>query len=115
MASKQLAAAMEWKAAAKNVMRHYAEATDGSYIEAKETGMVWRYEDADPRLAPLQAKELLDHLATVLASEPVAVRSGYKIVEVIPQVRNDHQTAMPVIFHPIRRARSSSITFLIRA
>ncbi|BAT08185.1 probable alpha,alpha-trehalose-phosphate synthase [UDP-forming] 8 [Oryza sativa Japonica Group] len=85
MASKQLAAAMEWKAAAKNVMRHYAEATDGSYIEAKETGMVWRYEDADPRLAPLQAKELLDHLATVLASEPVAVRSGYKIVEVIPQ------------------------------
>uniref|UniRef100_A0A0E0M1G4 Trehalose 6-phosphate phosphatase n=1 Tax=Oryza punctata TaxID=4537 RepID=A0A0E0M1G4_ORYPU len=85
MASKQLTAATEWKAAAENVMRHYAEATDGSYIETKETGMVWRYEDADPRLAPLQAKELLDHLATVLASEPVAVRSGCQIVEVIPQ------------------------------
>ncbi|KAL5200987.1 hypothetical protein ABZP36_035341 [Zizania latifolia] len=80
-----LASAMEWKLAAENVMRHYAEATDGSYIEAKETGMVWRYEDADPRLAALQAKELLDHLAAVLTSEPVAVRSGYQIVEVIPQ------------------------------
>ncbi|KAG8056827.1 hypothetical protein GUJ93_ZPchr0002g24997 [Zizania palustris] len=80
-----LASAMEWKLAAENVMRHYAEATDGSYIEEKETGMVWRYEDADPRLAALQAKELLDHLAAVLTSEPVAVRSGYQIVEVIPQ------------------------------
>jgi trehalose 6-phosphate synthase/phosphatase len=32
------------------------------------------------------AKELLDHLESVLASEPVVVKSGQHIVEVKPQV-----------------------------
>ena len=34
-----------------------------------------------------QAKELLDHLESVLANEPVVVKSGHHIVEVKPQVR----------------------------
>ena len=67
-------------------MQLYTETTDGSTIEDKETSLVWCYEDADPDFGSCQAKELLDHLESVLANEPVTVKSGQSIVEVKPQV-----------------------------
>lgn len=75
-----------WKQIAEPVMKLYTETTDGSTIEDKETGLVWCYEDADPDFGSCQAKELLDHLESVLANEPVTVKSGQNIVEVKPQV-----------------------------
>ncbi|KAI3800802.1 hypothetical protein L1987_28898 [Smallanthus sonchifolius] len=74
-----------WMEMAEPVMKLYTEATDGSYIEKKETAMVWHYEDADKVFGSDQAKELLDHLENVLANEPVAVKRGQYIVEVKPQ------------------------------
>ncbi|XP_077241146.1 alpha,alpha-trehalose-phosphate synthase [UDP-forming] 6-like [Tasmannia lanceolata] len=74
-----------WKQIAEPVMKLYTETTDGSTIEDKETSLVWCYEDADPDFGSCQAKELLDHLESVLANEPVSVKSGQNIVEVTPQ------------------------------
>jgi trehalose 6-phosphate synthase/phosphatase len=70
---------------AKPVMNLYTEATDGSSIETKESALVWHHQDADPGFGSSQAKELLDHLESVLANEPVTVKSGQFIVEVKPQ------------------------------
>ena len=70
---------------AEPVMNLYTEATDGSSIERKESALVWQYRDADPGFGSSQAKEMLDHLESVLANEPVAVKSGQFIVEVKPQ------------------------------
>jgi trehalose 6-phosphate synthase/phosphatase len=67
-------------------MRSYTETTDGSYIETKESALVWHHQDADPDFGSCQAKELLDHLENVLANEPVVVKRGQNIVEVKPQV-----------------------------
>lgn len=67
-------------------MRHYAEATDGSNIESKESAVVWHHQDADPDFGYCQAKEMLDHLESVLANEPAVVSRGQHIVEVKPQV-----------------------------
>lgn len=67
-------------------MNLYTESTDGSYIETKESALVWHHRDADPGFGSSQAKEMLDHLESVLANEPVAVKSGQFIVEVKPQV-----------------------------
>lgn len=67
-------------------MKLYTESTDGSYIEPKESALVWHHRDADPGFGSCQAKEMLDHLESVLANEPVAVKSGQYIVEVKPQV-----------------------------
>lgn len=75
-----------WKQIAEPVMNLYTETTDGSTIENKETALVWSYEDADPDFGSCQAKELLDHLESVLANEPVTVKSGQNTVEVKPQV-----------------------------
>ena len=67
-------------------MKLYTETTDGFTIEAKESGLVWNYQFADPDLGSCQATELLDHLESVPAIEPVSVKSGLNIMEVIPQV-----------------------------
>jgi len=74
-----------WMQMAEPVMNLYTESTDGSYIETKETALVWHHQDADPGFGSSQAKEMLDHLESVLANEPVAVKSGQFIVEVKPQ------------------------------
>ncbi|KAJ6999257.1 hypothetical protein NC653_010059 [Populus alba x Populus x berolinensis] len=70
---------------AEPVMKLYTEATDGSSIETKESALVWHHRDADPGFGAAQPKEMLDHLESVLANEPVAVKSGQFIVEVKPQ------------------------------
>lgn len=72
---------------AEPVMQSYTDATDGSCIERKESAIVWQYRDADSGFGFSQAKEMLDHLESVLANEPVAVKSGQHIVEVKPQAR----------------------------
>lgn len=75
----------QWMQIAEPVMKQYTEATDGSSIETKESAVVWHYRDADLGFGSCQAKEMLDHLESVLANEPVAVKSGQFIVEVKPQ------------------------------
>ncbi|KAH7688210.1 trehalose 6-phosphate synthase/phosphatase protein [Dioscorea alata] len=75
----------DWKKIAEPVMKLYTETTDGSYIEHKESALVWHHQDADPDFGSCQAKELLDHLENVLAKEPVVVKRGQHIVEVNPQ------------------------------
>ena len=84
--TRSLAADFDWKNIAEPVMKLYTEATDGSYIETKESALVWHHQDADPDFGSCQAKELLDHLENVLANDPVAVKRGQNIVEVKPQV-----------------------------
>ncbi|CAK7356098.1 unnamed protein product [Dovyalis caffra] len=75
----------DWKRIAEPVMKLYTETTDGSSIEMKESALVWNYQYADPDFGSCQAKELLDHLESVLTNEPVTVKSGQHIVEVKPQ------------------------------
>lgn len=69
-------------------MELYTEVTDGSCVESKESALVWHHQYADPDFGSRQANGLLDHLGSVLANEPVAVKKGDHIVEVKPQVRN---------------------------
>ncbi|KAL6534742.1 putative alpha,alpha-trehalose-phosphate synthase 11 UDP-forming [Orobanche gracilis] len=83
--SCDLGISLEWKSIALPVMEHYTEATDGSSIEQKESALVWHYQEAHHDFGLWQAKELLDHLESVLANDPVVVKSGQQIVEVKPQ------------------------------
>ncbi|KAK6944272.1 Glycosyl transferase, family 20 [Dillenia turbinata] len=80
-----LANDFDWKKIAEPVMEQYTETTDGSFIEHKESALVWHHQEADPDFGSCQAKELLDHLENVLANEPVVVKRGQHIVEVKPQ------------------------------
>jgi trehalose 6-phosphate synthase/phosphatase len=83
--TSHFSADLEWKQIVLPVMQSYTEATDGSNIEIKESALVWHHQDADPDFGSCQAKELLDHLESVLANEPALVKRGQQIVEVKPQ------------------------------
>ncbi|GKD03796.1 glycosyl transferase, family 20 protein, partial [Tanacetum coccineum] len=69
-----MGADLEWKEIVEPVMELYREATDGSTIETKDSGLVWHHQDADPDFSSCQAKELLVHLENVLANEPALVK-----------------------------------------
>lgn len=45
-----------WKHAALPIMETYAESTDGSSIEAKDSALVWHYRDADPDFGSWQVR-----------------------------------------------------------
>lgn len=81
-----LAIDLDWKEIVEPIMKLYTESTDGSYVETKESALVWHHQDADPDFGSCQAKELSEHLEKVLANEPALVKRGQYIVEVKPQV-----------------------------
>ncbi|KAH1260077.1 putative alpha,alpha-trehalose-phosphate synthase [UDP-forming] 9 [Glycine max] len=88
---------LDWKKIVEPVMQLYTEATDGSNIETKESALVWHHQDADPDFGSCQAKELLNHLESVLANEPAVVIRGQHIVEVKPQGLNKGLVAEKVL------------------
>ena len=45
-----------WQDMVLPVLEHYVECTDGSYLEKKESALVWHYKDADPDFGSWQAK-----------------------------------------------------------
>jgi trehalose 6-phosphate synthase/phosphatase len=65
-----------WRAIVLPILEQYTDSTDGSFIKDKETSVVWHYRDADPDFGSWQAKELMDHLESVLVNDPVDVFAG---------------------------------------
>merc|ERR1712054_98802 len=57
-------------------MEVYSSRTHGTYIEQKESALIWQYREADPEFGQMQSKELEDHLAGVLRGYPVEVLHG---------------------------------------
>ncbi|QCD80444.1 probable alpha,alpha-trehalose-phosphate synthase [UDP-forming] 11 [Vigna unguiculata] len=106
-----LAVDCEWKMIAEPVMALYTEATDGSFIEHKESAMVWHHQEADPYFGSCQAKELLDHLESVLANESVVVTRGQHIVEVKPQGVSKGKAVEDII--STMRSKGKSPDFLL--
>ncbi|KVH96785.1 probable alpha,alpha-trehalose-phosphate synthase [UDP-forming] 7 [Cynara cardunculus var. scolymus] len=102
-----------WMQMAEPVMRLYTEATDGSYIERKESALVWHHQDADPSFGSAQAKEMLDHLESVLANEPVVVKSGQYIVEVKPQGVTKGLVAEKIFLSMFRNERRADFVLCV--
>ncbi|KAG0466954.1 hypothetical protein HPP92_018534 [Vanilla planifolia] len=111
--SCQLVADFDWKRIAEPVMRHYTEATDGSYIEHKESALVWHHQEADPDFGSCQAKELLDHLENVLANEPVVVKRGQHIVEVNSQDISKGTVARNLILSMLNKGKPPDFVLCI--
>ncbi|KFK22682.1 hypothetical protein AALP_AAs42556U000300 [Arabis alpina] len=86
----------DWKQIAEPVMILYTETratTDGSTVETKETALVWNYQFADPYFGSCQAKELMEHLESMLTNDPVSVKTGQQLVEVKPHGVNKGSVA----------------------
>ena len=73
----------DWKEQACPVLRLFAEVTPGSFVEEKHTSLVWHYRAADPEFGAWKANQLVEELGAATANDPVKVRHGKKIVEVV--------------------------------
>jgi len=91
------ASTFTWKDAVVPVLQHYVVRTDGSSVEVKDSALVWHYSRADPDLGSWQAKELLEHLDSVLASEAAYVEHGSKRVEVKSQGVGKHLAVLRLV------------------
>ncbi|CAO2033913.1 unnamed protein product [Urochloa humidicola] len=98
-----------WEAVADRVMKHYTEATAGSYMEVKETAMAWHFQNAAPVVGPYQARELHAQLARMLADEPVSVAIGTHVVEVNPKGVNKGVAVERLLAAMARRGKSPDV------
>eukprot|EP00250_Pteridium_aquilinum_P016795 c23296_g3_i1 orf=556-3168(-) len=94
-----------WKEVVYPVLKRYTESTDGSNIEVKESALVWHYQDADPDFGSWQARELLDHLESMLANKPFVVKSGHNIVEAKPQGVSKGTVAEELLLSLVKRGQ----------
>ncbi|KAJ6837066.1 putative alpha,alpha-trehalose-phosphate synthase [UDP-forming] 7 [Iris pallida] len=102
-----------WMHMAEPVMKLYTESTDGSYMETKESALVWHHQDADPGFGSAQAKEMLEHLEGVLANEPVSVKNGQLIVEVKPQGVSKGLVAEKILLSMVENAKRADFVLCI--
>jgi trehalose-6-phosphatase len=87
----------EWKTIAKAIMQKYNERTSGTYLEMKDTSILWRFRDTDPEFGTIQAKELFAQLEKSLRNFPVEVLAGKDYVEVRPEGVNKGSLAQFVL------------------
>lgn len=73
-----------WKTAVKRVMEEYTLRTPGSYVEEKETAVVWHYRNVEPEVGEQAAQRLVEALSGLLQGAPAIVVRGSKVVEVRP-------------------------------
>ncbi len=72
----------EWKAAVREHLEQAAMLTPGTYVEEKQSALVWHYRKAEPEFGLWRARGLLEELTSMAANLPVTVHHGQKIVEI---------------------------------
>ncbi|CAM6105282.1 unnamed protein product [Calypogeia fissa] len=76
---------MDWVESVQLVFDYFCERTPRSYVEARETSLVWNYKYADVEFGRVQARDMLQHLWTgPISNAAVDVVQGGKSVEVRP-------------------------------
>jgi trehalose 6-phosphate synthase/phosphatase len=78
---------MSWQDIGVSLMEVYSQRTNGTFVLRKGSCVLWHHGDADPDFGELQAKELQEHLTSVLKHFPVDVLTGKEYVEIRPKVR----------------------------
>ncbi len=72
----------EWKKTVREALRTASREVPGSFVEEKSFALVWHFRRADPRIAETKARELQFQLTEMLATAPLTVIPGKKILEV---------------------------------
>jgi trehalose 6-phosphate synthase/phosphatase len=71
-----------WKPQILPILEMYVDRLPGSFIEEKESSLVWHYRKADPELSVMRTRELLDHLYSFTANIDVNILKGNKVIEI---------------------------------
>lgn len=63
----------------------YKEKTDGSYIEEKESSIIWNYKNTDLEFGQMQAKELCQQINNVFSNLSIEIIETKTSVQVVPR------------------------------
>ncbi|HSR48340.1 MAG TPA: bifunctional alpha,alpha-trehalose-phosphate synthase (UDP-forming)/trehalose-phosphatase [Anaerolineales bacterium] len=74
--------AEDWRDQIRPILEAYVDRTPGSYLEEKGLSLAWHYRRAEPELASLRTRELLENLEGTIANTPLQVLRGSKVIEV---------------------------------
>jgi trehalose 6-phosphate synthase/phosphatase len=76
---------LDWLESVQVVFEYFCERTPRSYVEIRETSLVWSYKYSDPDFGRQQARDLLQHLWTgPISNANVDIIQGMKSVEARP-------------------------------
>lgn len=79
---KNVQETIQWDDEIMNIMEHTIEKTPRSYLEKKDTSLVWHYRNVDVWLAELRQKQLVNALMGPASRLNLQVVPGNKIVEI---------------------------------
>ena len=74
----------DWKDVIRPILELSVDRTPGSFIEEKNSALVWHFRKSQPDLAKLRTQELKDTLVMMATNLNVGVFEGNKIIEVKP-------------------------------
>lgn len=83
----------EWKYDILQMLELWVDRTPGSFIEEKNSALVWHFRKCEPDLAKLRTQELKDALVMMATNLNLGVYEGNKIVEIKPVSINKGQAA----------------------
>jgi len=102
-----------WKSVALPILESYSEATDGSFVQDKESAVVWHFHNADPDFGQWQSKELHTHLEDLLGGYPVDVRMGNFTVEIKPKGITKAAAVQAALSHMKAEGRPADLVLCI--
>ena len=74
----------DWKHLIRPIIELSVDRTPGSFIEEKNSALVWHFRRSEPDLAKLRTQELKDTLVMMATNLSIGVFEGNKIIEVKP-------------------------------
>jgi len=72
----------DWMDKIQAILEVYSNRIPGSFVEVKRFSLVWHFRMADPEIASIKAKELVDVLVNFTANIDVQILPGNKVIEV---------------------------------
>lgn len=73
---------IDWKKSILPIMEWYSDSLPNSFIEEKDSALVWHYRTADPEQSEELVGDLTTHLVSFTASSHIQVLRGHKVLEV---------------------------------
>jgi len=72
----------DWKPKVLPILEMYSDRLPGSFIEDKDFSLAWHFRMADPEMASIVSKELLDDLVSFTANIGVQILQGNRVIEI---------------------------------
>jgi trehalose 6-phosphate synthase/phosphatase len=86
-----------WKNELRPILELFVDRTPGSLLEEKEYSLAFHYRNADPELASIRVRELMDALIQQVSNLNLGVLEGNRVIEIKNAGVNKGAAAMEII------------------